>query len=311
MTKDWHETFKTWAKPPTEEEEKKGKRVADMINDAVRSSEALKLKTFEVYATGSYRNNTNVRLESDVDVAIVLKDTIYGEYPATGPTKEMLGIKDAEYQLTHFRDDVGRALVAKLGKDGVTAGDKAFDVHETSRRLDADVAVFLEHRKYTGNKKADGTWEYLSGVEMRPRSDPAKRIVNWHQQHYDEGVKRNLATKRRFKRITRILKRLRQDMIDGGNADAKAAAKSAPSFLIECLVFNAPDSCFNVQEGSYFEDVKATISSLWNTTKDDATAAKLVEVSRQKLLFAPGQPWTRGQAHDFLLGAWQHVGFKK
>jgi hypothetical protein len=311
MARDWHEVFKTWAKPPSDTEEEKGSRAAQMINGAVRSSDALKSRGFDVYATGSYRNNTNIRLGSDIDVAVVLLDAFYADYPVFSPTAEMLGHKPASYGLTEFLDDVSKALTSKFGAGGVTQGDKAFNVHENSYRLDADVSVFVEHRRYTGKMNANGTWHYLSGVEMRPRSNPARRIINWHQQHYDHGVARNTATRRRFKRITRILKRLRDEMRGQGTSDAKSAAANASSFLIESLVFNAPDTCFNLAEGSYYEDVRATISSLWNTTKDDASCADLFEVNRIKQLFASTQPWTRAQAHEFLLRAWQHVGFKK
>jgi len=311
MARDWHEVFKTWAKPPSDTEEEKGSRAAQMINSAVRSSDALRSRHFDVYATGSYRNNTNIRLGSDIDVAVVLLDAFYADYPASGPTAEMLGHGPVSYGFTEFLADVSRALTSKFGAEGVTQGDKAFNVHENSYRLDADVSVFLEYRRYTGERDADGTWRYLSGTEMRPRSDPARRIINWHQQHYDQGVLRNTATKRRFKRITRILKRLRDEMAGQGTSDAKSAAANVSSFLIESLVFNAPDTCFNLVEGSYYEDVQATISSLWNKTKDDATCADFFEVNRIKPLFAATQPWNRAQAHEFLLRVWQHVGFKK
>lgn len=310
MARDWHETFKTWAKPPSDTEEEKGSRAARMINDAVRSSSALAAKNFDVFASGSYRNNTNVRLASDIDVAIVLKDAVYNEYPASGPpTREDVGGKDAVYRLEHFREDVGKALVAKFGVRSVTSGDKSFNIHENTVRLDADAAVFLEHRRYTGTKNADGSWHYHSGAELCSRADSSKRVINWHQQHYEQGVARNDATKRRFKRITRILKRMRDEMREQGSVEGKAAAKAANSFLIECLVFNAPDTCFNLVEGSYYEDVKATISKLWNATKTDNDCSAFVEVSRLKKLFAEGQPWTRAQAHEFLLRAWHHAGF--
>jgi hypothetical protein len=267
-----------------------------------------------VYATGSYRNNTNVKLASDIDVAIVLTEAVYYELPSTGsPMRTELGLGEVTYGLVEFRNDVAKALEAKFGTKGLTAGEKAFNVHETSARLDADAAVFLEHRRYTGKKDPDGSWIYLSGAEMRPGGNPtgAARVINWHRQHYAEGVARNDATNRRFKRITRIFKRLRDDMRESGTAEIKAAAQPIPSFLLECLVFNAPDTCFNLVGGSYYEDVKATLVAQQHATTDDSGCASFVEVSRLKPLFAPGQPWRRDRVHDFLLRASQHVGFTK
>ena len=219
MARDWQKLFKSWAKPPSDTEEEKGSNAARMINDALRSYGPLKNRNFGVYATGSYRNNTNIRLGSDIDVAVVLTDAIFSDYPLDAPpTREMLGFTSASYGLVELRDDVGKALEAKFGPKGVTAGDKTYNVHENSYRLDADVTAFCEYRRYSGKKNSDGSWHYHQGTEMRPRNDPNKRIINWHQQHYDQGVARNYATKRRFKRLTRILKRLRDDMCETGQS---------------------------------------------------------------------------------------------
>jgi hypothetical protein len=309
MGRNWHETFGAWAKAPSETEEAKGKRAADMISAAVRASPALASRSFEVYASGSYRNNTNVRLDSDIDVALVLKSAFYYEL-APGLTTEMVGLTGTvTYGLNEFRKDVGEALVAKFGASGVTSGDKAFDVHENTVRLDADAAVFLGHRRYTGAKRPDGSWEYHLGVEMRPKSAPSRRIINWHQQHYDEGVGRNTATKRRYKRVARILKRLRTDMRESGIPAAKEAAAKAPSFLLECLAFNALDSSFNKEEGTYVADVRAVIVDLHGRLGDGVVDPKFLEVSGLKWLFAEGQPWTREDARNFLFWAWHHGGF--
>lgn len=314
MTRDWKQTFGEWAKPFSERDEEKASNAARMINEAIREFPDFKGKTIDVYPSGSYYNNTNTRKESDVDVAVVLKDALFYDVPPH-LTPEAVGLtgRPAAYGFESFRDDVGRALQAKF-KKGVQPGDKAFDVHETSYRLDADVAVFLEYRRYSG-AVAGGRWHYDEGVEMRPRKEPAKRIVNWHRQHYEEGVKRNTATKRRFKRIVRILKRLRDDMRDSGTNDAKAAAAGIPSFLIECLVFNSPDACFNLSDDAYVQDTRAVLKnlreglepSIFEPRGQSSASASFVEVSRLKPLFGSTQPWTRERACEFVKAAWRHA----
>ena len=176
--------------------------------------------------------------------------------------------------------------------------------------MPADATPFLLHRTYTGNRKPDGTWEYHEGVELRPIDNPARRIINWHEQHYTSGVERNRITGRRFKRIARIIKQLREEMKTVGKAEAKAAAAPAASFLIECLTFNAPDSCYNLQGGTYYDDVRAVIIDGYKKTESDASAATMLEVNQRKLLFGSHQGWTREQAREFLVRAWHHVGFK-
>jgi hypothetical protein len=306
MIQQWHERFSEWSKPPTEFEEKKGSTAAEMINDALRAYPPLSSHRFTVYPTGSYRNNTNVRLGSDIDIAVVLSESFFPVIPS-GLDRNALELSDATYTLDDFRDDVGKALALKFGSSAVTPGDITFNVRESSRRQDADVTPFLQHRCYTGSRRSDGSWDFHEGAETRPRKDSSRRIVNWHEQHYVQGVQRNIETSRRFKRITRILKRLRDHMLIE-SAGQESSSVGTPSFLIECLVYNVPDSCFNRNQAGYYDDVYATLSHLWVFTLNDQTCEGFVEVSRMKRLFSPGQAWTRVDAHNFIKRAYLRLG---
>ncbi len=309
MARDWKALFTSWSKPPTDTETDKADRAARMIRQAIEDHEPLQSKVTSIYGTGSYANNTNTRLESDIDVAVVLHDCFFSKYPVGKPpqAKEDLGHSGhVTYGLRGFGADVGEALNEKFGRGNVTLGSKAYDVHANTVRIDADVAVFLEHRRYTGELNTDATWKYLEGVEMR--GSGSKRIINWHHQHHRNGVDKNKRTGRRYKRTVRILKRLRDDMNDKGSAKAQRAA-DVPSFLLECLAFNAADSCY--EHDHVYDDAHAVIAQMWTKTKPETKDLVLREVSRLKWLFHSSQPWTKAQAHAFLLCAWQHVGFKK
>lgn len=180
MARDWHELFKSWAKAPSETEEAKGSRAASMIGDAVRGTTYLAGRSFAVYPTGSYRNNTNIRLGSDVEVALVLLDSFY-YHLLDGWRAEDGGIVAASYRMSDFRRDLGLALAEKFGRD-VTPGNKTFNIAENTYRLPADATPFLLHRHYTGRKNPDGSWHYIEGVETRPVNAPARSIVNWHRE---------------------------------------------------------------------------------------------------------------------------------
>lgn len=308
MSRNWDETFKQWAKSLKETDEAKGSRASEEIRRAISSDPVLKTKNIDVYVTGSYRNNTNTRADSDVDIAVVLRDVVFYDLPEDGSvTREILGFKDSDYTFEQYREDMGRALRAAFGAEAISAGNKAYDVHATSYRLDADVAMLLQHRRYTGKRTASGEWEWLRGAELRPRVEPGKRIINWHEQHAEQGIKKNDATRRRFKRLVRILKRLRADMQVQGDPAAKSAAGQARSFLIECLVFNAPNGSFDQADGGYIEDVRKVLRWLIDATKPGADTSRFVEVSGLKALFSPSQPWSKEQAHAFLLGAWAYL----
>jgi len=306
---DWHEQFKQWAKPPTEEEEARASRAADLINRAVRETKILDGVNFAVYPTGSYRNNTNIKLGSDVDVALVLKDAIYSWLPEGLTTADVGLVGNVTYGMNEFRRDVGRALEVQFGR-AVKFGTKTYRIAGDASRLPADATPFLVHRRYSGRRDAFGRWEYHEGVELRPSDDPGRRIINWHEDHYERGVARNTATRRRFKRVARILKQLREAMATRGNIAEQAAAAPAASFLLECLAYNAPDGSYNRNEGTYYDDVRAVISDGYHKTGSDQTAGTMLEVNGRKALFGAHQSWTHGQAHEFLLRAWQFVGFQ-
>jgi hypothetical protein len=138
---------------------------------------------------------------------------------------------------------------------------------------------------------------------MRPDDDNPPRIKNWPEQHYQNGVAKNAATQRRFKRVVRILKKLSNEMASNGIQ----SAKDAPSFLIECLVFNASDSCF--QHQSFKPMVREVLAELFNNTLTYPKCSEWGEVSELKYLFRETQPWTRASAHQFLSDAWDYVGY--
>ncbi len=301
MARDWESTFRNWSKPSSDTEAAKSENAESMIRDAIRDSDALRGKSIEIFAQGSYRNNTNVRQDSDVDICVRCMDVFYPDYSqVAGVTGQTFGFTDAAYTYSQFKNDVGDALVNKFGRNGVTRGSKAFDVHENSYRVDADVVACFEHRRYYRNWS--NSLEYLSGTQFQP--DGGGKIVNWPHQHYERGVAKNKATGNRFKYITRAIKRLRNEMAENGIE----AAKPIPSYLIECLTFNAPDEAFNHEE--YVANVRHVIGYTFNQTLRDDECSEWCEVNQLKWLFRGVQPWNRQQANAFLGAAWAYVGFE-
>jgi hypothetical protein len=299
MSRNWEDTFRSWARPSSDSEEQKYQNAERMIRDAIRADDTLSQHRIEVFAQGSYRNNTNVRLESDVDICVRLMDVFYSDFSsANGFAKADAGIVDATYSYAQFKNDVERALVGKFGRSTIRRGNKAFDVHANTYRVDADVVPCLEHRRYT-RRDSQGEYQYLSGAEFL--SDSGDRIINWPHQHYENGVTKNTATGSRFKFIVRGLKRLRNEMADTGIT----AAKPIPSYLIECLVWNAPNRSFGHAE--YLSDVDSVLGCTLDSTATEAGCSEWGEINELKYLFRWRQPWTLQQAHDFLGAAWKYI----
>lgn len=296
MSRDWEEQFREWARPPGKTEQDRCDNAASAIRNAIKASDKLGARGVSVFAHGSYRNNTSVRKDSDVDIGILCTDTFFHDPLPEGWTQERLGFSDATYQYDQYKNEVEEVLVNYFGRSAVKRGNKAFDVHETSYHVEADVAAFFEHRRY----HSDGT--YLEGVELRTDKE-SRRVINWPEQHYENGVNKNKQTGTRFKSVVRVLKALSNEMTEQG-----VRAGDVPGFLIECLVWNVPNG--NFQNDSYRADVRSALAFLFNNTRSYEDCKGWGEVSDLIYLFHSGQKWTWQQAHAFTSAAWDYIGFE-
>lgn len=293
MAQDWKATFLAWSKPSSDNEADKCDNTESRIREAIDTSDWLKGKVSRVFAKGSYKNNTNVRLESDVDICVQANC----RYWNAAAVPDYNGIPSCAFTLADFRNEVGSALIKKFGTSGVTRGDKAFDVHETSTLVDADVVPCMGYRHYfdTSLKNfADGTKFY---------SDANVEIINWPDQQVTHGNAKNTATGNRYKLTTRAVKRLRNKMADEGIK----AAEPIPSYFIECLMFNVPNESFG--NTNFYDDVCLAVAHALTETQNNDRCTNWLEVNKRKWLFRDTQRWTRAQAHSVFVAAWQYVGF--
>jgi hypothetical protein len=298
---NWETSFLNWAKQPSDAEEEKCENAKRMISKAVQTSRALQELEIKVFAQGSYRNNTNVRLDSDVDICVCCMDYCYTDYNFANHLLDSdVGLMETNYTCRQFKDAIEQALREYFGSRAIIRGNKALNVHENSYRVEADVVPSFEHRRYMVDQ--NGTPYYISGNEFI--TDGGERIVNWPDQHYENGVRKNDATGRRFKRIVRILKRLRNQMEE----DGILVAKPIPSYLIESLVWNVPNERFGYS--TYWENMRWVLAYLFDNTLNIKDCKEWGEINELIYLFHAGQPWTFQQAHNFINAAWEYIGLK-
>lgn len=289
------EQFALWSGSPSQTETDRMNNAESAVKKAIEASDKLKGRNIRVFAQGSYRNRVNVRGDSDVDVAVLCTNTFFWEGPP-GATLESLGYQPATYHYPDFRREVGEALRSFFNTGVVTEGDKAFDISANSYRVEADVAPFFEHKRFF---EGGG---HICGVEMQPKS--GGRIINWPDQHYENAVAKNNATGRGFKGCVRILKTLRYRMIANGYESAEAAS----SFLMECLIYNVPNSEFG--NSTWLSEFRHCLAHLYNNTMNDQDCGQWLEVNELKWLFHPTQPWTRQATHQFISDCWSYVGYE-
>lgn len=290
------EQLSRWAASPSESERLRMENAESAVRKAIGACRLFDGRNVRVFAQGSYRNRVNVRRDSDVDIAVLCTDTFFWEGGPAGATLQSLGYVDATYDYPQFKSEVGRALRDYFADGIVTVGKKAFDIKATGHRVEADVVPFFEHKRF------DETGKYISGVEMRPDEDG--RIINWPDQHYDNGVAKNTVTSRAYKGCARILKTLRYQMIEGKVPSAVAAT----SFLAECLIWNVPNSEFG--SSTWTQEFRSCLAYLYNNMRSFNDCGEWGEVSELKYLFRSSQPWTWQGAHQFISNCWDFVGYE-
>lgn len=279
------EQLRSWARPPSQTEETKCSNAENSIKKAIKASEKLSKRNIRVFTQGSYANNTNARRLSDVDVAILCKDIFFYQLPE-GRTADSFGITPASYKFSQFKSEVHVALVDYFGQNNVKRGNKAFDIDANSYHVEADVAPFFDHLRYNDN----GT--ILAGVQLF--SDTQDKVINWPDQHMENGRSKNKTTGGRFKSMVRIAKVL-NDRLD----------ESVPGFLLECLFWNVPNSKFG---NPLFEtDLRKALFYLWEEL-NKATSDEWGEVSELKYLFRATQPWTKQTARKNVKSIWNEAG---
>lgn len=295
MNNRWEDKFVSWTKGLSDTEVTMYENAERMIKKTIKEDIKLSKKNIEVFTQGSYRNNTNVKQNSDVDICVVYMDSFFYDIPPE-KNKSDLSITDADYKFNEFKEDVERALVNKFGNSGITRGNKAFDVHSNTYRVDADVVACFEYRRYTGSGL-----NYLSGTEFI--TEDGKGVINWPKQHYENGVNKNNRTNKRYKKVVRIFKKLNLSMQE----DGVAISERIPSFLIESLIWNTPDYLF--EKSNYADTIRGVLVFLYNETSSFEKCKEWGEVSELKYLFRGPQPWKLEDTNNFILEAWRYIGY--
>ena len=180
---------------------------------------------YEVFLQGSYKNDTNLGGDSDVDVVVRLNQRLR---PRMAELSGQHLQKDASHQGAHhrwksFRDHAFKAMRARFG-NAAKSGRKTLKVTKGKIPADADLVVTLRYR--------EGMAFYLS--------DEGRWVVSFPQQHHNQGQKKEEATGRRFKRTVRMFKAARNRLVE----KKMLTKKDAPSYFIECLLYNVPDGVF-------------------------------------------------------------------
>ena len=288
------ETLNGWTGPSSTTEQEKQDRTERMVRDAVAAHPAFGTCTLNVYAKGSYPNNTNVRSDSDVDIAVQCSNVQYWEEHTPGAHPEASAYT-GEWNPTKLRSELVAALTAKFPGQVDSSGSTAIRVHSSTARVDADVVPCFDFCYYFANGTTrDGAKTFRKDLTS---------VVNYPGQHLAEGRAKNSATGTRFKKAVRILKRAENLMVENG------VHREVASYLVECLVYNTPNEI--LFRTTWTDTVKGILVNIWSGlegAEPSDASVRWVEVNGCKFLFHSTQKWTRQDGRDFAKAAWNYLG---
>lgn len=268
----------------------------ERIEKALINKFAEKIK---VYLQGSYKNSTNIRSESDVDI---VAEYTPGYYPGFfGMSAEQIAqyhrIKTKhDYTFSQFKLDAYSALLEEFSAEEVMWHPKCIRVLKNENRVNADVVVCFTHQRYTDPYTFDA-----EGIHFF--MDSGKEVVNFPIQHHKNGEDKNTGTDGKFKDTVRIYKNIMQKLVDS----EKLKDEDAPSHFIESLVWNVPKPHF---QGTYVEILKSVTGKVWHDMKSEKDPYNnYSKIHNIEWLFKGNAVYTPAHAQVFMGKAWEFLGF--
>jgi hypothetical protein len=291
-----NDILSAWIQPSSESEQDRQDRAVRMIRSAIDEHPAFEGVDIAIYAKGSYANNTNVRLDSDVDIVVQCDEVFYydcapGAHPATSLMTPYSGI----WTPALWRGEVVAALNAYFGSSEIDASGRiAIAIKETiGSRPNVDVVPSFKYRKYwtlNPEEASEGSVVYATD---------SARIVNWPQQQLANGRQKNVRTGQRYKRFVRALKNAENVLRDARRISAK------PSYLMECLVYNVADTTLQ-NGGTLVTDFQSSLFELWSGLESN-DHVRWLEPNDLKYVFGDDQKWTAQDARAVVLATWNYL----
>ena len=139
----------TWSNHGPQDSSKRTHEAIRRALDAYRWPSGM---TRDFYLQGSYRNDTNIRGDSDVDVVLEMTSAFKWDARTLPEYEQRLvssSFQPPIYDWNDFRRETLKALESGFGRGMVSQGNKSIKLKAHPPRLAADVVVCMEHRRYT------------------------------------------------------------------------------------------------------------------------------------------------------------------
>jgi len=285
-----------WIRPSSDSEQDRQNRAERMIREAIERHDVFSTTDVAIYAKGSYANNTNVRLDSDVDIVVECRDCFYFDYyPSSIQPSVPSSAYTGKWTPALWREEVLAALAKHFGPREVdSSGAIAIVIAEKyGSRPSADVVPSFRYRRFYSADRSS----YEEGSKVFGTT--GKDVINWPQQQLENGREKNSATGGRYKNYARALKNAENVLSDSKTISAK------PSYLMECLAWNVPDDILT--SGDLDDGFRATLGWLYTHLTSKYERENWVEPNRLKYLFGPYQKWSVDDGKELVHETWKFL----
>lgn len=263
--------IQNWARALSETENDKCVKTVSAIRKVFEDHFGSKVK---VFLQGSYANSTNVRQDSDVDIVVCYQDADYSDLSFLNEQDKKFHDQNRTaygYDFLQFKNDVESVLRTNLGTS-VTRKGKCIYISGNTYRVNADVVPCFTLKRFESPYRVTA-----EGVQLF--SDSGSVITNFPDHHKINGQEKNRSTNQKYKAVVRILKNCRNYLIDNSHIDEKYM----PSFFLECLVWNVPDTHFN--RNTHKEMVNSVIRKIYNDMSNNEISNNYAEINDLMWLF--------------------------
>lgn len=248
---------------------------------------------FEIYLQGSYRNKTNIRADSDVDLVVQYDKVYYRDLANLSPLELQLyqGCHSrVDYGAVEWRTDVEKALRRKFPGKVQVGGGKALKVTTGPGNMTADVVPALLYKQYTYfNTLKDEAFD----PGMKFADSQGNITLNFPKLHIDNGEDKNSEDRADgwYKPAVRMFKNARNRAIERGFLRDGVA----PSYFVEGLLYNVPDTCFT-------SEMQETYAAVLYHLSQNAIDGYRCQNGQLNLFGTASTQWNTVDANSFVQG---------
>jgi predicted nucleotidyltransferase len=152
-------TLSNWTLPSSDTEIEKQERAERMIRQAIDAHEAFQNCSLKVYTKGSYANNTNVRSDSDVDIAVECTEALYWDESEKGNHQTSGNLYQGIWTPAKLRAELILAMKKKFPDQVDISGVTAIQINANSAHI---YEKELLYNSYFGFLVSSNELKYIS-----------------------------------------------------------------------------------------------------------------------------------------------------